>query len=67
MVPIKPAPSPAQIAAKLAKTLRVAEEARLAQELEAIVEDKAFMHRHSVGAKLARARSLPPSQLALIG
>ena len=53
MVPVKPAPSPAKIAAKLAKTVRVAEEARRAQE--AIVEDKAFMHRHSVDDKAARA------------
>ena len=50
MVPVKPAPSPAKIAAKLAKTVRVAEEARRAQE--AIVEDKAFMHRHSVDDKV---------------
>ena len=55
MVPIKPAPSPAKIAAKLAKTVRVAEEARLDLAQEAIVEDKALMHRHSVGDKVARA------------
>ena len=57
MVPIKPAPSAAQIAAKLAKKLRVAEEACRAQE--SIVAAKAFMHRHSVDDTAAR-RATPP-------
>ena len=61
MVPVKPVPSAAQIAAKLAKQIRVAEEARRTQE--SIVAAKAFMHRHSVDDKVARhARTL-----ALIG
>ena len=60
MVPIKPAPSPAKIAAKLAKEVRLAEEARRAQE--SIVAAKAFMHRHSAGDKVARrAHSRPPN------
>ena len=60
MVPIKPAPSPAQIAAKLAKKMRVAEEARLRRE--EIVEDKTFMRRHIVGEKVASPpRPLPPA------
>ena len=52
MVAVKPAPSAAQIAAKLAKQVRVAEEARRAQE--SIVAAKGFMHRHSVDDKVAR-------------
>ena len=63
MVAIKPAPSPAQIAAKLAKKIKVAEEARLRRE--EIVEDKAFMRRHSVGDTVARAPT--PARLVLIG
>ena len=57
MVPIKPAPSPAQIAAKLAKEVRLAGETR--RWREALVEDKAFMSRHSVGDEVAHSR--PPS------
>ena len=63
MVPIKPAPSPAQIAAKLAKKMMVAEEACRAQE--SIVAAKAFMRRHSVGDTVARAPT-PARTLALI-
>ena len=60
MVAIKPAPSPEKIAAKLAKEVRVVEEAR--RRREAIVAAKAFMHRHSVGDKVARrAHSRPPN------
>ena len=58
MVPIKPAPSPQKIAAKIARSVRVAEEAR--RWREEIVEDKAFMRRHSVGDKVARSR--PPTR-----
>ena len=64
MVAIKTAPSPAQIAAKLAKKIKVAEEARLRRE--EIVEDKAFMRRHSVGDTVARALT-PARTLVLIG
>ena len=61
MVAIKPAPSPEKIAAKFDKEVRVAEEARRAQE--SIVATEAFMHRHSVGDKVARrAHSRPPAQ-----
>ena len=59
MVPVKPAPSPEMIAAKMAKTVRVAEEARRARE--AMVSATAFMHRHLVGDKvspLARTKPL---------
>jgi hypothetical protein len=59
MVAIKPAPSPAQIAAKLAKKKRVAEEACRAQE--SIVAAKAFMHRHSVDDTVARHRTPAPA------
>jgi len=59
MVPIKPAPSPAQIAAKLAKKLMRAEEACRAQE--SIVAAKAFMHRHSVDDTVARHRTPAPA------
>ena len=66
MVAIKPATSPAKIAAKLAKQIRAAEEARRAQE--SIVAAKAFMHRHSVGDEVARrAHSRPPSSCWLVG
>ena len=64
MVAIKPASSAAQIAAKLAKKIKVAEEARLRRE--EIVEDKAFMRRHSVGDTVARALTAART-LVLIG
>ena len=60
MVPAKPAPFVGQIAAKLAKGVVRAEEARLRRE--EIVEDKAFMRRHSVGDTVARrAHPRPPN------
>ena len=61
MVPIKPAPTPAQIAAKLAKKMLRAEEARLRRE--EIVEDKAFMRRHSVGDEVARRAHSRPTRV----
>ena len=55
MVAIKPAPSAAQIAAKLAKKVLRAEQACRAQE--SIVAAKAFMLRHSVDDTVARHRT----------
>ena len=60
MVPVKPAPSAGQIAAKLAKKLMRAEIVRRAQE--SIVAAEAFMRRHSVGDTVTcRAHSRPPN------
>ena len=59
MVAVKPAPSPAQIAAKLAKETQKIEKARRAREK--ITGAFAFMHRHRVGDKvspLARTKPL---------
>ena len=54
MVAIKPASSPQKIAAKIAKKVRLAEEARRVSAEESIVAAEAFMRRHSVGDKVAR-------------
>ena len=60
MVAIKPAPSRQEIAAKIAKKVGVAEEARRAEE--SIVAAEASMHRHSVGDKVGRrAHPRPPT------
>ena len=60
MVAIKPAPPRQEIAAKVAKTVGVAGEARRAKE--SIVAAEAFMHGHSVGDKVARrAHPRPPT------
>ena len=61
MVAIKPTPSRQEIAAKIAKKVRVAGEARRAEE--SIVAAEAFMRRHSVGDKVARrAHSRAPAR-----
>ena len=61
MVAIKPAPSRQEIAAKIAKKLGLAEEARRAEE--SIVAAEAFMRRHSVGDKVdRRAHPRPPTR-----
>ena len=63
MVAIKPAPWPSrqEMAAKIAKKVRLAEEACRAKE--SIVAAEAFMRRHSVGDKVARrAHSRAPAR-----
>ena len=60
MVATKPALSPQKIAAKIAKKVRVAEEACRAQE--SIVADTAFMHRHSAGDQVARRAHYRPTR-----